>query len=168
MPLRRAASTTAAILAVRTGGNFVRIVPGALAALISLLLGACASSPSAGPSATTVASLACTLSSNCVDSLGTGGLPPFSYVGSTEQAMNRLLKTLAAFPEAEIVRREPLALEAIFTTRLGFRDQVDFVIDPATQRIQFRSRSLFGLFDWGKNRSRMEAVSARFAAQSAP
>lgn len=63
-------------------------------------------------------------------------------------------------------RREPLALEAIFTTPLGFKDQVDFRIDSQAQRVDFRSRSLSGLFDWGKNRSRMQEFTARFAKQA--
>jgi len=73
-----------------------------------------------------------------------------------------LQTTLATFPEAQVVRSEPLALEVIFTTPIGFRDQVDFRIDAQAQRIDFRSRSLFGLFDWGKNRSRMQEFATRF------
>ena len=40
-----------------------------------------------------------------------------------------------------------------------------FRIDPDAQRIDFRSRSLFGLFDWGKNRSRMQEFKTRFEQQ---
>ena len=40
------------------------------------------------------------------------------------------------------VQREALSVQVIFTTPLGFRDQVDFRIDPAQTRIDFRSRSL--------------------------
>lgn len=65
-------------------------------------------------------------------------------------------------PEAKIFHSDVLTTQAIFTTPAGFRDQVDFQIDPASQRIDFRSRSLFGLFDLGKNRSRMEEFSKRF------
>ncbi|MEP7140376.1 MAG: DUF1499 domain-containing protein, partial [Caldimonas sp.] len=55
------------------------------------------------------------------------------------------------------------SLEAVFTTPIGFRDLVDFRIDAAAHRIDYRSRSSFGLFDFGKNRSRMTAFAARFA-----
>lgn len=51
-------------------------------------------------------------------------------------------------------------------TPAGFRDQVDFRIDPQAQRIDFRSRSLFGLFDWAKNRSRMQEFKRRFEHKS--
>ena len=73
-----------------------------------------------------------------------------------------LRATLGEFPEAKIVSSDGMTLEAVFTTTLGFRDLVDFRIDAATQRIDYRSRSSFGLFDFGKNRSRMAAFSARF------
>ena len=56
-------------------------------------------------------------------------------------------------------------LEVVFTTFLGFRDEVLFRVDAAKQRIDFRSRSLMGLYDFGKNRSRMKDFAARFEAQ---
>ena len=84
------------------------------------------------------------------------------YKGTPVQALAMLQTTLATFPEAQVVRSKALALEVIFTTPIGFRDQVDFRIDAQAQRIDFRSRSLFGLFDWGKNRSRMQEFATRF------
>jgi uncharacterized protein (DUF1499 family) len=110
--------------------------------------------------------LACSLSSNCVNSLGTGGFVPLTYSATPAQALATLQATLATFPEATITRSEPLALQVIFTTRIGFKDQVDFKIDPQQPRIDFRSRSLLGLYDWGKNRSRMQEFVARFEKQS--
>jgi uncharacterized protein (DUF1499 family) len=109
--------------------------------------------------------LACTLPSNCVNSLGTGALAPLRFGGTPAQALATLQAALATFPEARVVKSQPLALEVIFTTPIGFRDQVDFRIDAAGGRIDFRSRSLFGLFDFGKNHSRMAEFSARFAKQ---
>ena len=106
--------------------------------------------------------LACTLPGSCVDSLGMGGLAPLKYRGTPAQAQAQLELTLKTFPEAKIFRRETLTTQAIFTTPAGFRDQVDFEIDPVAQSIDFRSRSLFGLFDFGKNRSRMEEFAKRF------
>jgi uncharacterized protein (DUF1499 family) len=135
----------------------------------ALLLGACASQApnpdTTSASDTSRKELACTLPSNCVDSLGTGGFAPLHYVGTPAQAMATLQSTLGNFPEARIVKSEPLLLETIFTTPVGFRDQVEFRIDEQAQRIDFRSRSTFGLFDFGKNRSRMQDFAARFAQQ---
>jgi uncharacterized protein (DUF1499 family) len=133
---------------------------------LTLLLGACAT-PAPAPSAPGAPNagkpdLVCSLPSNCVSSRGNGGLLPLPYAGTPAQAMERLRAILATFSEATIVRSEPLALQVIFTTPIGFRDQVDFRIDPQAQRVDFRSRSLFGLFDWGKNRSRMQEFKRRF------
>lgn len=137
---------------------------------LTFLLGACAataptSNPTGAPDSGSP-DLACLLPSNCVNSRGTGALAPLQYTGTPAQALGILRATLATFPEATVVRAEPLALEVIFTTPVGFRDQVDFWIDAQAQRIDFRSRSLFGLFDFGKNRSRMQEFATRFEQQS--
>jgi len=138
----------------------------------ALLLGACtATAPAPDATGTTDpgnGELACLLPSNCVSSLGSGGLAPLVFVGTPASAMAVLRATLATFSEASIVRSEPLALQAIFTTPAGFRDQVDFRIDSQARHVDFRSRSLFGLFDWGKNRSRMQEFKIRFERQSRP
>lgn len=126
----------------------------------ALMLGSC-STPRPVPAGDRSA-LECTLPSNCVDSLGTGGLAPLKYPGTPEQGMARLDATLKTFAEAQIVHRDALSVQVIFTTPAGFRDQVDFQINPSTESIDFRSRSLFGLFDFGKNRSRMQEISRRF------
>jgi uncharacterized protein (DUF1499 family) len=138
--------------------------------MLAFLLCACAATPPA-PSATAAPNsgnpdLACLLPGNCVSSLANGDLLPLRYAGTPAQAMDILQATLATFAQATVVRSEPLALEVIFTTPAGFRDQVDFRIDPQAKRIDFRSRSLFGLFDWGKNRSRMQEFQRRFEQQA--
>ena len=142
---------------------------GSLALLSASLLAACASPPQAQQGSVTgggsAAELGCTLRSHCVNSLGVGSLNPLRYEGSPAQALTTLQSTVATFAEAQVISSEPLAMVVIFTTPAGFRDEVDFRIDAAAQRIHFRSRSLFGLFDFGKNRSRMEAFSVRFEQQ---
>ena len=137
---------------------------------LAMLLAACAApaptSQSAGAADAVNADLDCRLASNCVNSRGTGSLAPLRYAGTPEQALALLQATVATFPEAKVERAEPLALVLIFTTPAGFRDQVNFKIDPQQRRIEFRSRSLFGLFDFGKNRSRMQEFATRFEQQS--
>jgi uncharacterized protein (DUF1499 family) len=137
---------------------------------LAILLGACAAtSPTPyarGAPDSDNPDLACLLPSNCVSSRGNSGLMPLLYAGTPAQAMAMLQATLLTFPEATVVRSEPLAMEVIFTTPVGFKDQVDFRIDPQAQSVDFRSRSLFGLFDWGKNRSRMQEFKIRFERQA--
>jgi uncharacterized protein (DUF1499 family) len=129
---------------------------------VALLLGACASTAPDASSGSPQDALACTLPSNCVSSMN--GAPALRFEGTPAQALEQLRTTLASFPEARIVRAEGLVLEAVFTTPAGFKDVVDFQINPAQQRIDYRSRSTFGLYDFGKNRSRMQVFAERFAA----
>lgn len=109
--------------------------------------------------------LACPISLNCVNSLGTSDLLPLQFQGSPAQGMALLKATLATFSQARIVRSDARVLEAIFTTPLGFRDQVDFQLDDTAPLIHYRSRSLVGLYDFGKNRSRMEEFKTQFDRQ---
>lgn len=109
--------------------------------------------------------LPCETTSNCVNS-ASEGLAPMVYTGDAARGLTLLKATLAHFPEATLTAGGPLRLELIFRTMLGFKDEVVFVLDPAGQRIQFRSRSLMGRYDFGKNRSRMVAVVTQFQAQA--
>lgn len=137
--------------------------------MLPFLLAAVLAVPAAASEADAMAErLACPTSPNCVNSLGVGGLQPLAYNGDTAQGMARLRATLATFSEARIEAADGLSLTTIFTTLLGFRDEVVFVFDPAQPVIHFRSRSLLGYYDFGKNRSRMQAVAERFAATSQP
>ena len=108
--------------------------------------------------------LACPITPNCVNSLGRGDLTPLSYQGTPAQGMAHLNATLATIAEATVVRSDAVSLGAIFTTFLGFRDEVEFRLDSAAQTIHYRSRSLMGAYDFGKNHSRMQDLKSRFEA----
>lgn len=139
------------------------------ALILPFLLAAVAPMPAAAAEADAMAArLACPASPNCVNSLGVGGLPPLGYSGDVAQGAARLRATVAGFSEARIEADDGQSITAIFTTLLGFRDEVVFVFDPAQPVIHFRSRSLLGYYDFGKNRSRMQAVAERFAATPQP
>ena len=109
--------------------------------------------------------LPCDSPSKCVNS-ASEGLAPLVYAGDAARGLALLKATLTHFPEATVTASGPLRLELIFRTMLGFKDEVVFVLDPAGQRIQFRSRSLMGRYDFGKNRSRMVAVVTQFQAEA--
>ena len=114
------------------------------------------------PGAPTATTLACALPSNCVTTLD-GGAEPLRFAGDAADAMARLRRTLAGYANARVVRGDATAVDAIFTTPAGFEDEVSFRIDASRQRIDYRSRSRLGLFDFGKNRSRMREFAERFA-----
>ena len=113
----------------------------------------------------TGAVLPCVSTSNCVSSQGPNALPPLPHEGSAEQARSRLLGLLRTMQDVQVTGQTELEVRTIFTTLLGFQDEVVFWIHPQGQQIDFRSRSLKGLYDFGKNRSRMEDFAKRFAAQ---
>lgn len=139
-----------------------------LALVLSLLAGHAAAQtqgPVAITAATPVLDLTCSASGNCVSSLGGSDLAALRFEGTPEQALAALERTLAGLPEARVVSRDANSLGVIFTTFLGFRDEVLFRVDAPNQRIDFRSRSLVGRYDFGKNHSRMKDFVARFEAQ---
>lgn len=115
------------------------------------------------PNAQTATELACALPSNCVSTLD-GSAAPLRFDGDAAQAMARLRRTLAGYPNARIVRSDATTVDTIFTTTVGFEDEVTFRIDAAQHRIDYRSRSRIGLFDFGKNGSRMRELAERFGA----
>jgi uncharacterized protein (DUF1499 family) len=139
-----------------------------LNALISLMLAtltATASEESAKPPSSRQVNqeaLSCTHPGNCVNSFSSYGLEALAFEGNGEQAMALLRATLATFPEATIINTAPLYLEVIFTTTIGFKDQIEFRIDEPSKRIDYRSRSKLGLYDFNKNRSRMQDFTASF------
>ena len=143
--------------------------PTPIRALVSLMLAAAltatASEEGAKPQSSreiNQEALSCLVPSNCVNSFSSYGLEALAFEGNGEQAMALLRATLATFPEATIVSSAPLYLEVIFTTTIGFKDQVEFRIDEASKLIDFRSRSKIGLYDFNKNRSRMQDFLASF------
>lgn len=110
--------------------------------------------------------LPCSVPSNCVNS-ASDGFTPLVYAGDAARGLALLQATLGQFPEATVAASTALQLTVIFRTTLGFKDEVMFVLEPGGQRIHFRSRSLLGLYDFGKNRARMTAVVARFRVEAA-
>ena len=137
-----------------------------VASLVSLAVvtGCASTAPSDVLTPTARAELSCLLPSNCVNSLGDGEFVPLRPPGDAAQALVALQATLASFPEARVLRADLQGVEAVFATPIGFQDQVDFRIEPGGGRIDYRSRSLFGLFDFGKNRARMREFIGRFNA----
>jgi uncharacterized protein (DUF1499 family) len=107
--------------------------------------------------------LSCAVPTNCVNSRTSPGLAPLRFTGSATQGLALLKATLASFPEATVLQLSDREITAVFTTPVGFRDNVIFLVDPQQKQIDFQSKSGFGLYDFGKNRSRMEAFSKRFA-----
>lgn len=110
------------------------------------------------------ADLTCPRSSNCVNSLPGSDLLPLAFSDSPAQALTRLHQLLLHDPQMQVTNHTDTQIDAVATTRLlGFKDDVRFVLDPQARQIHFRSMSRVGMYDFGKNASRMRDVIERFA-----
>jgi uncharacterized protein (DUF1499 family) len=89
------------------------------------------------------------------------------FVGTGAHGQAKLQATIASFPEATVQQQDESTIKSVFTTPAGFRDDVIFLLDPQQHQIDFQSHSGLGLYDFGKNRSRMQAFTARFAEVTA-
>jgi uncharacterized protein (DUF1499 family) len=91
-------------------------------------------------------------------------MAPLTFEMAARDAQNEIRKVIEAMPRAKIVRDEPGYLHAEFTSKIfRFVDDVEFVIDDEARRIDFRSASRVGSYDFGANRKRMEDISRRLA-----
>ncbi len=108
----------------------------------------------------------CPASPNCVcsqDADAEHADEPLRFTGTPAEAIQRLKSVIEQMPRTEIVTAEPDYLHAEFTTPLmRYVDDVEFVIEPEAQLIQFRSASRIGYSDLGANRKRMAAIRAAF------
>lgn len=129
----------------------------------SLLTSGCSSNPaSGGVSEGTLT--ACPSSPNCVGSEGNDEDHSFDrlkYQGTPEQAKEKLMSVLNAYPNTKIVLNKENYIQAEFTTSImRYVDDGEFLIDE--EGIQVRSASRIGYSDMGKNRSRMEEIKAAY------
>ena len=77
-------------------------------------------------------------------------------MADAQKSIRELIQTT---PRARITHDEPGYLRAEFSSAIfGFVDDVEFVLDAETQRIDYRSASRIGYYDFGANRRRLEKI----------
>ena len=104
----------------------------------------------------------CPTTPNCVSSQ-TDKVPayvaPLTLEGSMDEAMPRLRRVLAQVGPHEIKTESADYLHAVFVTPLmGYRDDVEFLLDRSTSVMHVRSASRLGRKDFNVNRTRVEAI----------
>lgn len=108
----------------------------------------------------------CPSTPNCVSTRATDKthrIEPFTYQGSSVEAMARLAAVIEAMPRAKIVERGPHILRVEFRTLIfRFVDDAVFVPDEDRKTIELRSASRLGRSDLGVNRRRLEEIRERF------
>jgi uncharacterized protein (DUF1499 family) len=87
---------------------------------------------------------------------------PIMFKGSAAQAHDLLLKTLQQSSSATIESDTPTAIHATFRSLLGFVDDVYFELQADSGRIDVKSVSRLGYYDFGVNRRRVENLRSRF------
>ena len=110
--------------------------------------------------------------SNCVCSQQPGGqghvmgpheIQPFSFEGDAGDAMTRVIAVLMQQGNCHIAVNRPDYVHAEFTSdKLGFVDDVEFLLSQAEHVIHVRSASRLGLSDFGVNRARIETLREAF------
>lgn len=110
--------------------------------------------------------LPCPSSPNCVSSLedGAHAIDPVPYTGTPEEAMGVLVRVLRSTPRTTLlVRKDNYAHFAARSARLGFVDDVEFLVTD--DHIHFRSASRLGYDDLGVNRERMRLITRTLREQ---
>jgi uncharacterized protein (DUF1499 family) len=86
-------------------------------------------------------------------------MEPLTIPDQVTDPIRRLAVLVGTMPGAEIVTETNDYLHAEFRSRLfRFCDDVEFLLDPDTNRVHFRSASRVGRSDLGANRARMEQI----------
>jgi uncharacterized protein (DUF1499 family) len=111
----------------------------------------------------------CPSSPNCVSSLDpkpARRVAPILFTGDSASGWSRLHKVIAEMKGARIAKKESGYLHAEFrSASFGFVDDVEFRMDEAAGRIDVRSASRTGYYDFGVNRRRVEAIRAQIARE---
>jgi uncharacterized protein (DUF1499 family) len=107
----------------------------------------------------------CPDSPNCVSSLEENPrhkVDPLQVHVSGEESLHLLKKIVNSMQRTEIFWESGNSLYAVFRTRLGFTDDVQFLADEKAGVIHVRSSSRIGYWDLGANRKRIENIRKEY------
>jgi uncharacterized protein (DUF1499 family) len=109
----------------------------------------------------------CPDSPNCVSTQATSSehqMKPLPWTGATDEVVNRIKRAVGdQFARSRLVVDKPNYLRYEVTSLIfRFVDDVEFMIDPETRLVHFRSASRVGHSDLGANRRRMERFVEAF------
>jgi len=111
---------------------------------------------------------ACPSSPNCVSTQGEDRehwIAPLSVPSNAVPAVELLVEIVREMPGATIVEQTGDYLRVEFRSRIfRFCDDVEFYLEPQSNRVHFRSASRVGHSDLGVNRERMELIRRKFQA----
>jgi uncharacterized protein (DUF1499 family) len=116
----------------------------------------------------------CPKTPNCVSTQAPAddrvhAMPAIPFTIPPQAVVHAIMDVVGEEKRARIVSRDTLYVHAEFRSRV-FRlvDDVEFLVDPATHVVHFRSASRVRWSDFGGNRKRMEELSRTLHARVAP
>ena len=143
-------------------------VPFVFGIFLALLFSGTAMSTEPGPRSSANLS-PCPDSPNCVSSQAPDAshrVDPILVAEDPYASWSRLVKVIGKMKRARIVQEGDGYLHAEFRSAVfGFVDDVEFRMDPAGRRIDLRSASRKGYYDFGANRRRVEEIRGRFSRE---
>lgn len=99
---------------------------------------------------------------NCVSSMEARDqkkVDALPWIESIDKTKERLQSVIDSYGRAKVTARLPNHWKAEFRTKIiGFVDDVDFLFDEKNKRVDVRSASRVGHYDFEANRKRIEAM----------
>jgi uncharacterized protein (DUF1499 family) len=108
----------------------------------------------------------CPSSPNCVSSSAQDRghrISPFYLSGTSAETLALLARVISTLPRATVTQQANHYLKAEFRTRLGFVDDLEFLVDEARGLVEVRSASRAGYWDLGVNRRRVETLRKAYS-----
>lgn len=88
---------------------------------------------------------------------------PFYFLGSKEEAKQKLLKAIHEAGDSKILKEDSNYIHAEFSVGfLNFLDDVEFYFPDSSERIDLRSASRLGEYDFGVNNRRVARLRKIF------
>ncbi len=99
---------------------------------------------------------------NCISSADINDKEHYYPAFKTDKiTFEKLATLLKASPELQIIQQDATYIHAVASTKIGFKDDLEFYFDTATQLCHVRSVSRVGIRDFGVNKKRMDKILKR-------
>lgn len=129
-------------------------------ALLLLLLAGCSGTPPETLGGNGEQLAPCPDSPNCVSSHPADGAAPWTLAEPAGQAWPKIRQQVAALPRTTLVTVSENYLHAESRSRVfGFVDDLELLLQPETQQLQWRSASRLGYSDLGVNQARIDTLA---------
>ena len=107
----------------------------------------------------------CPDSPNCVSTQSddeTHNSEALSFRRTLAETMAAIVRVVGEMERTTIITQSDDYLHVEYRTKIGFVDDVEFLLDKSTRTVHFRSASRVGYSDLGVNRKRMEGFSGLY------